>query len=78
MSAFGGKADIVRVSDLCLLLTQSGHWGLRDQRTWISAARARDYRLIGLETINALTLELDQSVGSGLLTYLLRRFLQEC
>ena len=25
MSAFGGKADIVRVRDLCLLLTQSGH-----------------------------------------------------
>ncbi len=25
MSAFGGKADIVRVRDLCLLMTQSGH-----------------------------------------------------
>jgi hypothetical protein len=25
MSAFGGKADIVSVGDLCLLMTQSGH-----------------------------------------------------
>ena len=25
MSAIGGKADIARVRDLCLLMTQSGH-----------------------------------------------------
>jgi len=25
MSAFGGKADIVRIGDLCPLMTQSGH-----------------------------------------------------
>ncbi len=25
MSAFGGKADIVSMGDLCLLMTQSGH-----------------------------------------------------
>ena len=25
MSAIGGKADVVRVRDLCLLMTQSGH-----------------------------------------------------
>ncbi len=25
MSALGGKADIVRIGDLCPLLTQSGH-----------------------------------------------------
>jgi hypothetical protein len=26
MSAFGGKADIMSMGDLCLLMTQSGHW----------------------------------------------------
>jgi hypothetical protein len=27
MSAFSGKADAVSRSLLCLLMTQSGHWG---------------------------------------------------
>ena len=35
------------------------------QRPWIPAARAREHRPIGPETTNALTMELDQSVGAG-------------
>ena len=34
MSAFEGKADIVRIGDLCPLMTQSGHWIL--PRAWLA------------------------------------------
>ena len=41
MSAIGGKADIPRIGDLCLLMTQSGHW-LLPVRVPISQNYAQD------------------------------------
>jgi hypothetical protein len=60
MSAIGGKADFVRVGDLCLLMTQSGLYKIEN----VGPQASLDYQVFAKSALKLLRLEESARVRS--------------